>query len=110
MINKIANKLKVEVGVPQKKYEVIVKEGDEIIYQNSSFAGVVCNVESVKSFGAEMEGNHQIAGWGHPMAQWYSVDQIQKWFKGNADEFIDTLVANGFIKGDIEMLKKMFKK
>ena len=109
-INKIKNKMRIEVGSPQKKYEVTIKEGDEIVYQNASFAGVICSVEEVKSFGMDMEGVHQIAAWGHPMAQWYATDQINKWFKSHGPEFIEVLAANGFIKGDVEWMKEMFKK
>ncbi|MCH7541860.1 hypothetical protein IH981_03775, partial [Patescibacteria group bacterium] len=89
---------------------IIDKEAGEILYQNDSYAGILCTVEQVKNFGDEMEGQHQVAGWGHPMAQFYAIDQLKKWFQENSDEFIDTLVANGVISGDIERFKKMIKK
>lgn len=111
-INKIGSEMKVEVGRPQKKYQVILKDTEtgETLYQWDSFAGIVCNVEEVKSFGADMEGNHQVLGWGHPMAQFYALDQLKRWFKNNGEAFIDTVIKSGVIKGDMEWLKKMFKK
>lgn len=110
-INKIENIMKVETGKPQLKYEVTIKDlkTGEILYQNDSFAGMACTVEKVTGFGAVMEGQHQVVAWGHPMAEWYALDQMTQWFKNNADKFVDTLVANGVLSGDTEMLKRMFK-
>lgn len=104
--------MQIEVGKPQKKYELTLteKETGEILYQNESYSGMFCTVEEIKSFGADIEGTHQVGGWGHPMAQWYALDQLIKWFKLNEDVFIDTLIQNGIIKGDVESLKNMFKK
>lgn len=112
MINKIENTMRIEVGRPQKKYEITVKDTEtgEILYQNESFAGMSCTVEKVTSFGATMEGQHQVISWGHPMAAWYALDQMQIWFRENYDKFIDTLAANGVISGDIDVLKKAFRK
>ncbi len=111
-INKISRKFQIEVGKPQKKYRVTVEdlETGETLYRWESFSDMGCSVEQVKSFGLEMEGVHQIYGWGHPMAQFYAMDQMKKWFQENSDEFVDTLAANGLIHGDIEGLKKMIKR
>jgi len=104
--------MKVQVGIPQKNFQIRVmdKKTGEIMYQDESFAGVICTVEEVKSFGAEMEGTHQVIAWGHPMAQFYAVDQLKKWFLENGEVFIDTLIKNGVIKGDTGWLKNLFKK
>jgi len=111
-INKLKNKMVIEVGRPQKKYRVTIEdlETGEILYRWESFSGMGCSVEQVTKFGLDMEGVHQIFGWGHPMSQFYAFDQIKQWFMQNSDEFIDTLAANGLMKGDIEGLKKMLKK
>lgn len=104
--------MEVEVGRPQKKYQIILKdlETGETLYQWDSFAGVACNVEEVTAFGQEIEGNHQIIAWGHPMAQWYALDQLRKWFRENGEAFIDTVIKSGVFKGDVEWLRKIFKK
>ena len=81
-----------------------------IMYQDESFAGVICTVEEVTKFGADMEGVHQVIAWGHPMAQFYAVDQVKQWFQENGETFIENLVKNGVIKGDTEWLKNIFKK
>ena len=57
-----------------------------------------------------MEGEHQVLGWGNPIAEFYALDQLKKWFKNNADAFIDTLIKNGVVKGDIDWLREAFKK
>jgi len=102
----------IETGRPQKKYRITLEDTEtgEILYQNESFAGMGCSVERVDSFGAEITGQHQVFGWGHPMAQWYALDQQQKWFKDNGEKFIENLEANGVIGGDIEFLKRVFRK
>lgn len=109
-INKIKNKMVVEVGIPQKKYTLIIKEGEEILYQNEGFAGLLCFVEEIKKFSSEIEANHQIAGFGHPMAQWYCLDQMTKWFKENQEEFIETCIQNGIVKiSDVQAFRDLFK-
>lgn len=100
------------VGVPQKKYALTIRdiETDEILYQNEGFAGLLCFVEEIKKFSSEMEAVHQIAGFGHPMAQWYSLDQMNKWFKENQETFIETLLQNGIVHtSDVEAFKDLFK-
>lgn len=112
-INKIKNKLIVEKGIPQKKYALTIwdLETKDIIYQNDGFAGLVSFVEQIKSFGAEMEGTHQVAGFGHPMAVFYALDQANAWFTENRDEFIETCIANGIVKvEDIEKFRELMKK
>lgn len=112
-INKIKNKMLIEKGLPQKKYAITVWDltTKDIIYQNEGFAGLISFVEQVKSFGAEMEGQHQVMGWGHPMAVFYALDQANKWFAENREEFIETCIANGIVKSDdIERFREMMKK
>lgn len=101
--------MKVEVGKPQVKYQIRVMDlkTGEIMYQDDSFAGVICTVEKVTNFGAVMEGVHQVIAWGHPMVEFYAVDQLQTWFKKNGPAFLETLVKNGVIKGDTDWLKKI---
>ena len=103
--------MKVEAGRPQKSYQIqlVDVETGDVLYQGASYAGIFCAVEQIIHFGEPMEGVHQIAGWGHPMAQFYAVDQFRKWFLENSDALIDTYAAHGAIGGEIEKLKKLFR-
>lgn len=100
------------VGKPQLKYQIRVmdKATGEIIYQDDTHAGVLCTVEKVSKFGVEMEGTHQVMAWGHPIAEFYALDQLKKWFQKNADTFVDTLEQNGLVSGNTQALKDMLKK
>ena len=112
-INKIKNIKAINFGVPD--FEMIIKNNvGEVVYQNKSFGGIVASVEKINKFtGLEMEGQHQIFGWGNILTQWYALDHINKFFMEKGDEFVDEMVDIGVLKGDtktIQMLKDGFKK
>jgi len=111
-INKLENGMQVESGRPQKKYRITLTDTEtgEIMYQWESYGGIGCSIEKVTAFGAELEGVHQVFGWGHPMVTWYGLDQVTKWFHKNGEAFVDTCIATGAIKGDGEFLKNLFRK
>jgi len=104
--------MSIESGRPQKKYLVTLTdiETGEILYRWDSYGGIGCSVEKVTAFGATMEGQHQVFGWGHPMAIFYGLDQANVWFKNNGDAFLETCIATGAIKGDVEAFRNLFKK
>lgn len=102
----------VEKGKPQKNYQIKITDlaTGEVLYQHHSFGGVVAQVEEATLSGADVVGVHQIIGWGHPLAQFYGVDQMNRYFSENIDKFVETLIQSGIITGDIEALRAMFKK
>ena len=102
----------VEVGQPQKKYSVTVRDEvtGEILYQDESFGGALCQVEQVTKYGMDIEGVHQVACWGHPAVEFYAIDQMKQWLNENFLNLFETMVANGFIKGNVEAIRNMFKK
>jgi len=111
-INKLDNKMMLEFNRPQKKYRVTLEdvETGEVLYRWLSYGGLGCSVEQVRSFGAEIEGQHQIFAWGHPMIQWYGLDQQQKWFQAHGANFVDVLEKCGIVQGGGDFLKEMFSK
>ena len=105
--------MQVEVGKPQKRYSVTLRDEatGEILYQNESIAGALCQVEEITKFSADIEGVHQVACWGHPAAEFYAIDQLKQWLNENFDKLFETMIANGFIKvSDPEAIKNIFKK
>lgn len=78
-INKIKQLMEVQEG--QELIEVIIKRGDEVIYQNKGYAGVVNIVQEVVKFDPKdmsFEGDTQAFGFGHPIVQIFAADQLRK--------------------------------
>lgn len=112
MINDIPEHVQIEPG-PQHRYEIIIRdiENEKVIYRNINFAGVFCGMEKVIAFGPEPEGQHQVFAFGNPILQFYSVDQLQKWFNTEGmPKTMAELKRRGFIQTNIEDFNEFFKK
>lgn len=68
------------------------------MYLNQGFAGVMATMEQIKAFGLEIEGNHQVMAWGHPMLQMYCMDQLTRTMKGKLPEVVAELERLGYLK------------
>ena len=103
-INKIPSDPNVQVE-PQHEYEVRVTDlkTGEIMYLDRSFAGVMCTMEEVKKIGVEVEGERQNVGWGNPYLQWYTFDQLGKWFKKEIPKVFAEAQRIGAIKSTINL-------
>jgi hypothetical protein len=97
-INKIKNKAEIKNGVPQKWYQVTVREVEtgEILYNQKSRGGVACTMEQIfKVTGTTIEGNHQLIGWGHIFTQLYGRDRIDEFIKEKAPEIVAEMEKAG---------------
>lgn len=80
--NKIRNTM--VVTDQHELIEVTIKKGNEIIYRNKGYAGVVNIVqENIKWDSKDMtfEGDTQAFGFGHPLVQIFAFDQLRKKLK-----------------------------
>lgn len=82
MINKIFNHKELKIDNPER-FEFIIKEEDKVIYQNYSYAGVVCTVEKVDAVDENFEitGRTQRFVFGHPIVAWFAYDQLGQTMK-----------------------------
>lgn len=83
-INKIVNATEQYVDHKNVKYEFIVKDHGEVIYQNEAFAGVACFVEEISDFDEQMalDGQTQRMMFGHNVSIWFAFDQLEKGMEG----------------------------
>lgn len=108
-INLLINTLEAEKGVPQKRYEVVITDLDtkKILYKDKSFGGVVSMVEKVDKFSAsEVEGNFQVAMWGHPLIQRFGIDRLEENFAKNIEQYLDALEVAGMFFTDREQMRE----
>lgn len=87
-INKIKNEFLEYAGTPKRFTLIIKDEKGEIIYQNTSYGGVLCTVEEIQQINYEefsMVGNQQHFVWGK-MPHWQHcffqlIERIKKMFQ-----------------------------
>ena len=111
-INKIKESAEFKLG--DTVFEVTIKdEKGDIVYQHKSVGGIITSVEKILDVSnGEIEGVHQIFGWGNLLVQWHGFEQLRMYFKQNMDKFLDEVVKLGGIMATpetIEMLKKKFR-
>jgi len=107
-VNKIKNRALIELGKKQYLMTVRSVDDNEVIYQEYSYGGVMCSVEKVTDVDGEkgeMDGVHQIVGWGHPMAQFYAFDQLQMWFKEQMPKLVKAIKDIGGLPADLDISK-----
>jgi len=80
------------IKIPKKKdfynqrpvFEVLIKQDGKTIYHNKTYAVVMNLVQSVTKLDldtGELEGDTQILGAGHPIIQFFALDQLKKKMK-----------------------------
>ena len=65
-------------------FEVLIKQDGKTIYHNKTYAVVMNLVQSVTKLDldtGELEGDTQILGAGHPIIQFFALDQLKKKMK-----------------------------
>ena len=88
----IKNMKKAIIDIPLKEdlynqrpvFEVLIKRDGKTIYHNKTYAMVMNLVQSVTSLDletGELEGDSQILGVGHPIIQFFALDQLNKKMK-----------------------------
>ena len=91
-INNLRNNDTIQFG--QLKFEVTIKNGQEIIYQNLVGAGVMCAVERIDDMDemGNLDGQTQVFVFGRPMAYWYAFDQLRQGMEAKNMEVMNDLV------------------
>ena len=89
--------LKQELNNQRPVFEVLIKQDDKTIYHNKTYAIVMNLVQSVTELDldtGELEGDSQILCVGHPIIQWFALDQLNKKLKeaGMVDRGISMIV------------------
>lgn len=111
-MNKIKDIREINPGM-QRLFEVTIKdaETDEVLYQETSGAGVVCTMESVKPIVAcEVGGVHQILGWGNILVQGHAIMMLRDNMIKNMDSYIDEAEKAGMIFSDKEGFKRFLRR
>ena len=76
------------IKIPERKdfydqrptFEVLIKQDGKTIYHNKTYAMVMNLVQSVTKLNldtGEMEGDSQVLGVGHPIIQFFALDQLK---------------------------------
>lgn len=76
--------LKQDLHDQKPVFEVLIKQDGKTIYHNKTYAVVMNLVQSVTKLDldtGEMEGDTQILGVGHPIIQFFALDQLRKKMK-----------------------------
>jgi len=111
------------IKIPKKKdfynqrpvFEVLIKQDGKTIYHNKTYAVVMNLVQSVTKLDldtGELEGDSQILGVGHPIIQFFALDQLKKKMKkaGMIDKafaMIAQVIRNPELKDRLsEVIKK----
>jgi len=96
-------------------FEVLIKQDGKTIYHNKTYAVVMNLVQSVTKLDldtGELEGDSQILGVGHPIIQFFALDQLKKKMKkaGMIDKafaMIAQVIRNPELKDRLsEVIKK----
>jgi hypothetical protein len=110
-INEIYNKE--EYTKERKTFDFIVKESEtgKVVYQNTSFAGVLSTVEEIKDIdrNGEIDGQTQVFHFGHPLAFWFAFDQLRQSIEARKVEVLSALkeavLSNKLV--DLEVRKQI---
>ena len=111
------------IKIPKKKdfynqrpvFEVLIKQDGKTIYHNKTYAVVMNLVQSVTKLDldtGELEGDSQILGVGHPIIQFFALDQLKKKMKkagmiDRAAAMIAQVIRNPELKDKLsEIVKK----
>ena len=79
-------------------YEVMIKQGDKVIYHNMTYAVVMNMVQSITDLDIktmELKGDSQVVGTGHPIIQLFALDQLRKKMTKVTSIAVDMLVEAG---------------
>jgi len=96
-------------------FEVLIKQDGKVIYHNKTYAVVMNLVQSVTKLDldtGELEGDTQILGVGHPIIQFFALDQLRKKLKkagliDKAFAMIAQVIRNPELKDKLsEVIKK----
>jgi len=96
-------------------FEVLIKQDGKTIYHNKTYAVVMNLVQSVTKLDldtGELEGDSQILGVGHPIIQFFALDQLRKKLKkagliDKAFAMIAQVIRNPELKDKLsEVIKK----
>jgi len=112
-INLLDNKLNAVKGVPQKQYEIIVRDLDQnkIIYRNKGLGGVTSIMEEMDKFSASsIEGKYQTVMWGHPLVQRFAIDRLEESFANAIEEYLDALETAGMFFTNRKQIREMMIK
>ena len=104
--------LRMEFKDQHPVYEVMIKMDDKVIYHNKTYAVVMNMVQSVTKLDIktmELEGDSQIVGAGHPIIQWFALDQLRKKLTEVTSAATDMLVEFAKKGGDKEELTKVLE-
>ena len=109
-INIMPDFVNIEMGKPQIKYEVTVKdtENNKILYKKAGYGGIMASVEDIINFsGKEIEGNFQSALWGNPLIQRFAIDRLEEIFAKNIDQYVQAMEQSGVWLSNKEQMKKI---
>ena len=107
--------LKQEFNNQRPVFEVLIKQEGKTIYHNKTYAVVMNLVQSVTSLDldtGELEGDSQILSAGHPIIQFFALDQLKIKLKkagmiDRAFAMIVTAIRNPKLRKQIlEIMKK----
>ena len=108
-INKIPDEVYQINEKPQ--YELTIKNGEEIMYQNMVESGVVCAVEKLEGMDTEghINGQTQTFVFGGTIGWWFAFDQLRQSIEGKRLEISSALkeMARNNNLLDPEVRKKM---
>ena len=82
-INQIQWRKEIKKAGEIPRFEIVVKENGKIVYRNKAYAGVLNFIQSVdkvetgkKLTDFTVEGDSQAFGFGHPIIQFFAMDQL----------------------------------
>lgn len=84
-------------------FEIIIKEKNEIVYQNKVHSAVLCMIEKIKSIDeyGEVSGKSQVLTLGHDLAVWFAFDQLKQAVEAKSIQ-IQSAIRYGVVSGEIK--------
>lgn len=111
-INKIPNEAYAVNDNPQ--YEITIKNGDEILYQNLVESGVMCAVEEMEGMDEQgnVNGQTQTFVFGKTVGWWFAFDQLRQSIEARGIEIMSALreMARNNKLIDVEVRDKLLGK
>lgn len=91
-VNKVRLVEDLQIGKPPQ-FEVIIKKEGEVVYQDLSYAGVICTVEKVSEIAENFDttGTTQKLMWGKPFLWFFAYDQLGQNVRANMKKVTDTI-------------------